>query len=159
MKFLITFLYIYFSGVALAENFNAPKLSVTFGKPTYIQSMYYQKMYDKKPFREAVLFYYDNGVYKIISPGEEHYGIYVMTGTFTDPIFTVRYISLPSVDWSNKTAYHELNYNNKIHHFGQSALLQTQDKVPYEYGVFSLRHNNESNPLLIKWDKGQYFVK
>ncbi|MCC2626288.1 MAG: hypothetical protein K0R14_2161 [Burkholderiales bacterium] len=159
MKLIITFLCIYFSKAALAENFNIPILSINFGKPTYIQSMYYQKMYDKKPFREAVIFYYDNGVYKIISPGEEHYGVYVITGAFTDLRFTVRYISLPSADWGNKTAFHELNYNNKTHHFGQNALLQTQVKVPYEYGVFSLRTNNESNPLSIKWNQGQYFVK
>jgi hypothetical protein len=82
-----------------------------------------------------------------------------MTGAFTDSTFTVRYISLPSADWGNKTAYHELKYNNKTHHFGQKALLQTQDKVPYEYGIFNLRPNYESNPLLLKWGNGQYFVQ
>lgn len=159
MKSLITLLCASLSSMAVAETLDAPTIPVTVGKPTYIQSMYYQKMYDKKPFREAVIFYYDNGIYKIISPGEEHYGVYVITGAFSNPTFTIRYISFPSTDWDNKTAYHELQYNNKTHHFGQKALLQTQDKVPYEYGIFNLRPNSESNPLLLKWDNGKYFVQ
>ncbi len=58
-------------------NTQAPSVEVRFGKPTFMQKLFYEKMYEKKPFEDATLYYYDNGVYKIISPGEEHYGVYV----------------------------------------------------------------------------------
>ncbi len=48
-----------------------PSVDVRFGKPTFTQKLFYEKMYEKKPFEDATLYYYDNGVYKIISPGEE----------------------------------------------------------------------------------------
>lgn len=57
-----------------------PTIAVDVGKPTYIHRLHYKKMYSEKPFEEAVLYYYDNGLYKIISPGENHYGVYVVEG-------------------------------------------------------------------------------
>ncbi len=49
-----------------------------------------KKCTKKKPFPDATLYYYDNGVYKIISPGEEHYGVYVVRGHLTDDEYAVQ---------------------------------------------------------------------
>ncbi len=45
-----------------------PSVKVTFGQPTIRQKLFYEKLYEKKPYPDATLYYYDNGVYKIISP-------------------------------------------------------------------------------------------
>ena len=34
----------------------------------------------KKPYPDAMIYYYSNGLYKILSQGEEHYGVYVLRG-------------------------------------------------------------------------------
>ncbi len=86
------------------------ELTIRIGRPTVKQVLHYRKMYEKKPFPDAELYYYDNGVYKIISQGENHYGVYTMQGDFDDETFTVRFISLPSIDWGNKTAFHQLTF-------------------------------------------------
>lgn len=71
-------------------------LAVNFGEPTVKQVLHYRKMYDKKPFPDAEIYYYSNGLYKIISQGENHYGVYVLQGQHTDETYTVKFISLPS---------------------------------------------------------------
>ena len=40
-------------------------LAVNFGEPTVKQVLHYRKMYDKKPFPDAEIYYYSNGLYKI----------------------------------------------------------------------------------------------
>ncbi len=72
-------------------------LAVNFGEPTVKQVLHYRKMYDKKPFPDAEIYYYSNGLYKIISQGENHYGVYVLQGQHTDETYTVKFISLPSL--------------------------------------------------------------
>lgn len=94
----------------LTTSAEGKNLTVSFGQPTIKQVLHYRKMYDKKPFPDAEIYYYDNGTYKIISQGENHYGVYVMQGKFDDETFTVRFISLPSADWGNKTAFHQLTF-------------------------------------------------
>ena len=44
-------------------------------------------MYEKKALSGRN---FDNGVYKIISPGEEHYGVYVVRGHLTDDEYAVQ---------------------------------------------------------------------
>lgn len=54
-----------------AEGLTTPaednKLTVSFGQPTIKQVLHYRKMYDKKPFPDAEIYYYDKGTYEIIS--------------------------------------------------------------------------------------------
>ena len=153
---LATILIAGFNKITYADNLVPPSINVGFGKPTYIQALYYKKMYDKKPYHDAIIFYYDNGIYKIISPGEEHYGADVVKGSFEDKKYVVHYMALPSEDWGNKTAYLELKFDNMRHSFTQTTLLQSRDIVPSEYGTFTIKQNNISNPLDIKWDNGKY---
>lgn len=130
-------------------------LSVEFGKPTHIQRLYYKKMYDKKPFRDAILFYYDNGLYKIISPGEDHYGSYVVEGSFDDPRYTVHYIAFPSTDWNNTSAYHVLEFDNAAGRFTQRAIVPIDGKIPQQHGDFSVGENKVINPLAVNWENGK----
>src|SRR5262245_60791070 len=48
-------------------------VTVQFGMPTKLQRLEYTDLYEKKPFPDAVLLYYDNGMYAILSEGENHY--------------------------------------------------------------------------------------
>jgi len=151
--FLISICSAFFSCYANNDKISTTSnysINTSFGKPTYIQTLYYLKMYDKKPYHDAILFYYSNGMYKIISPGEEHYGTYVVKGSFKDKKYSVYYMALPSSDWGNKTAYLHLQYNNVNKTFTQQTLLFTQEKVPNEYGAFKIKDNNQANPLNIK---------
>jgi hypothetical protein len=126
-----------------------------FGQPTYIHRLRYQKMYSEKPFEEAVLFYYDNGVYKIISPGEEHYGVYINEGEFTDDRYSISYMSLPSADWGGNVARHDLTFEHKSLTFKQKALAQVDKDIPLQHGTFVLELNRVERPLLEKWQDAQ----
>jgi hypothetical protein len=159
MKRLVGILSLFLSiGAFAAEGSTTParnELTVQFGKPTYVQRLYYRRMYEKKPFREAVLFYYDNGLYKIISPGEDHYGTYVVQGRFEDKKYKVHFISLPSPDWGNTTAHHFLEFDRGTHRFKQQALTQADQRIPPQHGDFSQAVNTQERPLDIHWDNGK----
>ncbi|OCG80238.1 hypothetical protein LMG667_23570, partial [Xanthomonas euvesicatoria] len=77
----------------LTKSPDGKTLSVSFGAPTFKQVLHYRKLYDKKPFPDAEIYYFSNGMYKIISQGENHYGVYVLQGTFDDQSYTIRFIS------------------------------------------------------------------
>lgn len=108
-------------------------------------------MYEKKPFPDATLYYYDNGVYKIISPGEEHYGVYVVRGHLTDDEYAVQYISLPSADWGGKTAHHYLKFNRKTGTFTQQATWEDDPNIAPQHGRFSQGSNTIADPRSITW--------
>ena len=131
------------------------KLTVSFGQPTIKQVLHYRKMYDKKPFPDAEIYYYDNGTYKIISQGENHYGVYVMQGRFEDETFTVRFISLPSSDWGNKTAFHQLTFirNEKQNVFIQNAIVDTGEAIAQQNGTYTQEKNSVTNPVSTRWEK------
>ncbi|MBS7521526.1 hypothetical protein KIF75_17755 [Serratia ureilytica] len=131
------------------------KLTVSFGQPTMKQVLHYRKMYNKKPFPDAEIYYYDNGTYKIISQGENHYGVYVMQGKFDDETFTVRFISLPSEDWGNKTVFHQLTFirgeSDKQNVFIQNAIVDTGEAITQQNGTYTQEKNTVANPESINW--------
>lgn len=128
-----------------------PSITTGFGKPTFIHRLTYTKMYSEKPFEQAVLYYYDNGLYKIISPGEEHYGVYVTEGDVTDESYSISYMSLPSPDWGGNVARHDLTFHRDTLAFEQKALAQVDKNIPLQYGTFVLESNAVENPLTEKW--------
>ena len=129
-----------------------PSVEVQFGKPTFAQKLFYEKLYEKKPFEDATLYYYDNGVYKIISPGEEHYGVFVVHGKMTDDEYAVNFISLPSTDWGGKTAMHALKFNRKTGKFTQQATWEDDPGIAPQYGRFSQDENTFADPRPVNWD-------
>lgn len=104
--------------------------------------LHYRKLYEAKPFPNATLTHYANGVYRITSEGEDHYGVYVAQGGVGDQSNTIRYISLPSPDWGNRTAYHQLTFitgtgeGNGL--FVQNAITDTGEAIAQQNGTFSL---------------------
>ena len=153
-KMLLFFLALTTMPILAAEGGGTqpPSVEVQFGKPTVKQKLYYKKMYEKKPFPDATLYYYDNGVYKIISPGEEHYGVYVVRGHLSDDEYAVDYISLPSSDWGGKTAHHALKFNRKTGQFTQQATWEDDPNIAPQYGQFTQDENDIKDPRVIKWD-------
>ncbi|MBB2896504.1 hypothetical protein [Pseudomonas sp. AS2.8] len=129
-----------------------PSVKVTFGQPTIRQKLFYEKLYEKKPYPDATLYYYSNGVYKIISPGEEHYGVYVVHGKLTDDQYQVDFISLPSADWGGKTARHFLKFDRKAGTFTQQATWEEDPNIAPQYGRFSQDANDITDPRPIKWE-------
>lgn len=137
----------------LTTSTDSKKLTVSFGQPTIKQVLHYRKMYDRKPFPDAEIYYYNNGVYKIISQGENHYGVYSMQGKFDDGAFTVRFISLPSSDWGNKTAFHQLTFiqGEKQNVFIQNAIVDTGEAITQQNGTYTQEKNTVINPLSTNW--------
>ncbi|MGU3416473.1 hypothetical protein [Enterobacter bugandensis] len=137
----------------LTTSADSQKLTISFGQPTIKQVLHYRKMYDKKPFPDAEIYYYDNGVYKIISQGENHYGVYSLLGKFDDETFTVRFISLPSSDWGNKTAFHQLTFvqGEKQNVFIQNAIVDTGEAIAQQNGTYTQEKNTVLNPVSINW--------
>lgn len=131
------------------------KFETRFGNPTYKQVLHYRKMYEKKPFPDAEIYYYDNGVYKIISQGEDHYGLYVLQGGLQEQTYTIRFVSLPSADWGSKTAFHQLTFikNDKGSDgvFIQNAIVDTGEAIAQQNGTFSLEENKEKDPTNKRW--------
>lgn len=126
-----------------------PFINVQIGQPTYIHRLHYKKMYSEKPFEEAVLYYYDNGLYKIISPGENHYGVYVVEGDFTDDQYRISYISLPSPDWGGNVARHDLVFKKGSLTFEQKALAQVDQNIGLQDGRYVLDNNPVQDPMPI----------
>jgi len=131
---------------------SSPFINVEVGQPTYIHRLHYKKMYSEKPFEEAVLYYYDNGLYKIISPGENHYGVYVVEGDFTDEQYRISYISLPSPDWGGNVARHDLVFNKSALTFEQKALAKVDQNIGLQDGRFVLDKNPVQDPQPITWE-------
>lgn len=116
-------------------------ISVEQGDVVFVQQLHYKRLYHEKPFPDAVIWYYANGVYRIVSEGEDHYGVYTRTGEFTDDVVTLRFISFPSPDWGNKTAYHRLtffNNKNETSLFTQQAINERGESVEQQYGYFTI---------------------
>ncbi|WP_017167060.1 hypothetical protein [Xanthomonas phaseoli] len=137
----------------LTKSPDGKTLSVSFGALIFKQVLHYRKLYDKKPFPDAEIYYFSNGMYKIISQGENHYGVYVLQGTFYDQTYTVRFISLPSEDWGNKTAFHQLTFvrGEQQNVFIQNAIVDTGEAIAQQNGTYTLEKNTVSNPVPTLW--------
>ena len=140
------------SAQAKVTPLSPPLINVEVGQPTFIHRLHYKKMYSEKPFEEAVLYYYDNGLYKIISPGENHYGVYVVEGAFTDDQYRISYISLPSPDWGGNVARHDLVFNKSSLTFEQKALAKVDQNIGLQDGRFVQDTNLVQDPQPITWE-------
>ncbi|MDI6956410.1 hypothetical protein [Pantoea sp. Pa-EAmG] len=129
-------------------------IEVVPGKPTFVHKLHYRKLYDEKPFPDAVIYYYSNGVYKILSQGENHYGLYVIQGSVEDQSYTIRYISAPSKDWGNKTAFHQLTFVNgaQAKVFIQNAITDTGEQIAQQNGEFLLQDHDPAHAAADRWD-------
>jgi len=112
------------------------------GKVVFAHKLHYRKLYEEKPFPDAVIYYYSNGLSKILSQGENHYGLYVMQGTLDDQTYTLRYISSPSKDWGKKTAFHQLTFINGLQakQFIQNAITDSGEQIAQQNGEFITQH-------------------
>ncbi|KJC63711.1 hypothetical protein TZ00_13260 [Agreia bicolorata] len=114
-------------------------MAVPLGKPVFAQAFRYTAMYGPKPFPEALLIYLDNGSYKILSPGEEHYGSYVSaTELAADaPPRHVSFLSWPADDWDRNVASHTLTFNVDTGAYIQTLVLPG-DPVPHAQAGYAL---------------------
>lgn len=127
-------------------------VTVTFGKPTRMARLRYAVMYDRKPFPDALLLYYDNGMYAILSQGENHYGTYVLDGAFDDQRYVAHYISLPSADWNGMSVYHRLEFDTAAGTFAQQLTNPDDANVPPQTGTFTVEDNPIADPTRLTWD-------
>ncbi|MBP2872619.1 hypothetical protein JBO08_13940 [Pseudomonas sp. LAP_36] len=130
----------------------AISIEVDIGAPTYIIYLRYEVLYDAKPFEDAVVYLYDNGVYKIISPGENHYGVYVIKGEISGERWEITFLSIPHPDWGGNVARHDLTFNRTSKVFGQQAYLQVDPDIPKQHGRFHVTSNNVIDPRPLTWD-------
>lgn len=127
-------------------------IEVEFGAPTYILYLQYEVLYAPKPYEDAVVYLYDNGVYKILSPGENHYGVYVIKGAITSPQWEMSFLSFPHLDWGGNVARHDLNFDQVRRTFGQQAYIQTDPDIPKQHGKFQMTPNTLVDPRQLTWD-------
>jgi len=119
------------------------------GHAIAVHQLHYRKLYEEKPFPDARLVHYDNGMYRITSEGEDHWGVYVLQGAFDDQTFTVRYISLPSPDWGNRTAFHQLTFiqdSGTAGFFIQDAITDKGEAIPQQNGTYAWRLPHPRQP-------------
>ena len=114
-------------------------IAVPLGNPIFAQAFRYTAMYGPKPFPEALLIYLDNGSYKILSPGEEHYGSYVSATALGAgaPPRHVSFLSWPSDDWDRNVASHTLTFNVDTGAYIQTLVLPG-DPVPHAQAGYAL---------------------
>ncbi|WP_238579688.1 cupin domain-containing protein [Agreia bicolorata] len=124
---------------AATSQAGASSIAVPLGKPVFAQAFRYTAMYGPKPFPEALLIYLDNGSYKILSPGEEHYGSYVSaTELAADaPPRHVSFLSWPADDWDRNVASHTLTFNVDTGAYIQTLVLPG-DPVPHAQAGYAL---------------------
>ncbi|WP_342651283.1 hypothetical protein [Pseudomonas sp. REB1044] len=141
------------SSLAHAQEDPGPHISVTVGKPTFVHQLRYEVMYSEKPFELATIYYYDNGLYKIVSPGENHYGVYLVMGKMTDPSYAISYLSLPSDDWGGNVARHDLKFDSQRQVFEQQALSHEDQSIPPQRGTFVRATHDHDDPAAIVWQQ------
>ncbi|MEU7631331.1 hypothetical protein AB0C34_15275 [Nocardia sp. NPDC049220] len=125
----------------------APTVQIGIGTPTYTFALHYVHLYDKKPYPDTDLHLYDNGIYWLSSTGENHFGVYVVTeGSVDSGRFTMRFISLPSPDWGDTVAHHELEFDVAHGRFTQIALADTDPDIPDLDGTFTIARNTIADP-------------
>jgi len=117
-----------------AEASVAREVRVPLGAPVYAHVLRYTAMFEEKPFPEALLIYFDNGSYKIVSPGEDHYGSYVSATPMSEPQRQVSFISWPSDDWGRNVASHTLTFNPATGAFIQALILPGEPVARAQYG-------------------------
>lgn len=142
----------------LTETLGAvPSITISFGKPTYIEALCYTTLYSAKPYKPAIVFLYDNGMYKILSPGESHYGTYLTIGKTTDSSYVMNYMALPSKDWGDATVWLELTYHPKDNTFSQNThLLNQATMVPTEAGNAQFITNTVKDPRPLTWKQVEH---
>lgn len=117
-----------------AEASASREVRVPLGAPVHAHVLRYTAMFEEKPFPEALLIYFDNGSYKIVSPGEDHYGSYVSATPMSEPQRQVSFISWPSDDWGRNVASHTLTFNPATGAFIQALILPGQPVARAQYG-------------------------
>jgi hypothetical protein len=117
-----------------AETSASREVRVPLGAPVHAHVLRYTAMFDEKPFPEALLIYFDNGSYKIVSPGEDHYGSYISATLMSEPQRQVSFISWPSDDWGRNVASHTLTFNPATGAFIQALILPGEPVARAQYG-------------------------
>jgi hypothetical protein len=66
----------------------------------------------------------------------------------------VRFISLPSADWGNKTAFHQLTFikSEKQNVFIQNAIVDTGEAIAQQNGTYTQEMNTVTNPVSTHWE-------
>ena len=130
----------------------APSIVVEIGKPTDILYLHYKVLYPDKPFDRAAVYLYDNGIYLILSPGERHWGVFVIVGDMNDPRWGISFISLPSTDWGAYLARHDLTFSQETNVFTQQLYIQNDQNPAKQHGVFHRYKNTVEDPTTLTWE-------
>ncbi|CCQ13977.1 putative uncharacterized protein [Rhodococcus sp. AW25M09] len=128
-------------------------ISIPLGKTVFVQALRYTALFDQKPFAEALLIYTDNGAYKIMSPGENHYGSYVSYTDVADSPQHVIFLSWPSEDWDRNVASHTLTFNPDSAAFTQVLVLPGNPVPRSQYGYALPTADPESLDMTASWDQ------
>lgn len=128
-------------------------IAVPLGKAVFAQALRYTAMFGPKPFPEALLIYFDNGSYKILSLGEEHYGSYVSAGEPAAPPRHVAFLSWPSTDWERNVASHTLTFEAQTEAFIQSLVLPGDPTPHAQHGYFASIAQPERIDLSASWEQ------
>ncbi|MDZ7930829.1 MAG: hypothetical protein U5N21_12580 [Rhodococcus sp. (in: high G+C Gram-positive bacteria)] len=126
-------------------------ISIPLGQPVYVQALRYTALFDQKPFAEALLIYTDNGAYKIMSPGEDHYGSYVSYTDVADGPQHVIFLSWPSEDWGRNVASHTLTFNPDSAAFTQVLVLPGNPVPRSQYGYALPTPDPRSVDMTASW--------
>ncbi|OZE30512.1 hypothetical protein CH256_14260 [Rhodococcus sp. 05-2254-6] len=128
-------------------------VSIPLGQPVFVHALRYTALFDRKPFSEALLIYTDNGAYKIVSPGEDHYGSYVSYTDVAEGPQHVIFLSWPSEDWDRNVASHTLTFNPDSAAFTQVLVLPGNPVPRSQYGYALPIPDPHSVDMTASWDR------
>ncbi|PPF21805.1 hypothetical protein C5C31_08345 [Rathayibacter rathayi] len=132
---------------------DVPQIAVPLGRPVAVEALRYTAMYGPKPFPEALLILFDNGSYKILSPGEEHYGSYVSATDPSQPLHHIAFLSWPSSDWESNVASHTLTFEPATRAFIQTLLLPGAPVPHAQHGYTETVEEPASVDLSASWEQ------
>lgn len=140
----------------MVDQVNSPaqhQIEVPLGTPVLAQALRYTAMYGRKPFPEALLVYLDNGAYKILSLGEEHFGSYVSATDLSTEPRHVAFLSWPSADWGRNVASHTLTFEKDTGAFVQSLVLPGDPVPRAQHGYAAVVDTPSAELMDASWEE------
>ncbi|AZZ56521.1 hypothetical protein [Rathayibacter iranicus] len=132
---------------------DVPLITVPLGRPVAVEALRYTAMYGLRPFPEALLILFDNGSYKIVSEGEDHFGSYVSATGPGEALRHIAFLSWPSADWDRNVASHTLTFEPETGAFIQTLRLPAQPVPHAQHGFAAAVEAPESVDLEASWDQ------
>lgn len=129
----------------LTTSADGKNLAVSFGQPTIKQVLHYRKMYDKSRFRMRRFIITITARIKSFLRAKTTTAFTLCRASLMMKLSPC-VLSLPSADWGNKTAFHQLTFirGDRQNVFIQNAIVDTGEAIAQQNGTYTQeKHRNQ----------------